>query len=100
MTEFGPGPEMMGKMNGVEVCKILRNNKNLNDTLITFLTARNEDFSEIAGLDAGADDYIFKPIKPKVFALFSGVDISASTVVAVATVPPLIPSINLAPKSK
>ena len=40
------------------------------------------------------------PIKPKVFALFSGVDISASTVVAVATVPPLIPSINLAPKSK
>ena len=58
---------MMGKMNGVEVCKILRNNKNLNDTLITFLTARNEDFSEIAGLDAGADDYIFKPIKPKVF---------------------------------
>jgi len=58
---------MMGKMNGVEVCKILRNNENLNDTLITFLTARNEDFSEIAGFDAGADDYIFKPIKPKVF---------------------------------
>lgn len=58
---------MMGGMNGVEVCKMLRKKENLKDTLIVFLTARNEEFSEIAGFDAGADDYIFKPIKPKVF---------------------------------
>ena len=58
---------MMGGMNGVETCNFLRRNENLKDTLIVFLTARNEDFSEIAGFEAGADDYIYKPIKPKVF---------------------------------
>ncbi len=58
---------MMGGMNGVEMCEILRKNQNLKDTLIVFLTARNEDYSEIAGFQAGADDYIYKPIKPKVF---------------------------------
>ena len=58
---------MMGGMNGVETCEILRKNQNLKDTLIVFLTARNEDYSEIAGFEAGADDYIYKPIKPKVF---------------------------------
>ena len=41
--------------------------ENLKDTLIVFLTARNEDFSEIAAFEAGADDYIYKPIKPRVF---------------------------------
>ena len=58
---------MMGGMNGVQTCEKLRKNENLKDTLIVFLTARNEDFSEIAGFEAGADDYIYKPIKPKVF---------------------------------
>jgi len=58
---------MMGGMNGVEVCLALRKKEKLKDTLIVFLTARNEDFSEIAGFEAGADDYIYKPIKPKVF---------------------------------
>tara|TARA_B100000579_G_scaffold437976_1_gene470445 strand:+ start:104 stop:766 length:663 start_codon:yes stop_codon:yes gene_type:complete len=58
---------MMGGMNGIETCEILRKNQNLKDTLIVFLTARNEDYSEIAGFEAGADDYIYKPIKPKVF---------------------------------
>ncbi len=58
---------MMGGINGVETCKVLRKKENLKDTIIVFLTARNEDFSEIAGFEAGADDYIYKPIKPKVF---------------------------------
>ena len=58
---------MMGGINGVEVCQRLRKKEDLKDTLIVFLTARNEDFSEIAGFDAGADDYIYKPIRPKVF---------------------------------
>ena len=58
---------MMGGMNGIETCEMLRKNQNLKDTLIVFLTARNEDYSEIAGFEAGADDYIYKPIKPKVF---------------------------------
>ena len=58
---------MMGGMNGVDTCVALRKKEKLKDTLIVFLTARNEDFSEIAGFEAGADDYIYKPIKPKVF---------------------------------
>ena len=58
---------MMGAMNGIETCEKLRKKTKLQDTLIVFLTARNEDFSEIAGFEAGADDYIYKPIKPKVF---------------------------------
>ena len=58
---------MMGSMNGIETCTKLRRKTKLKDTLVVFLTARNEDFSEIAGFEAGADDYIYKPIKPKVF---------------------------------
>ena len=58
---------MMGGINGIETCRLLRKKENLKDTLIVFLTARNEDFSEIAAFDAGADDYIYKPIKPRVF---------------------------------
>ena len=58
---------MMGGINGIETCHLLRKKENLKDTLIVFLTARNEDFSEIAAFEAGADDYIYKPIKPKVF---------------------------------
>jgi two-component system, OmpR family, alkaline phosphatase synthesis response regulator PhoP len=57
---------MMPDMDGVETCVKIRENPKLNSTLITFLTARNEDYTQIAGFDAGADDYITKPIKPRV----------------------------------
>lgn len=57
---------MMPEMDGIEVCEALRANKKTQNTLICFLTARSEDYSQIAGLDAGADDYVSKPIKPRV----------------------------------
>ena len=56
---------MMPIMDGVEVCSELRKLPELKQTIITFLTARHEDYSQIAGFDAGADDYISNPIKPK-----------------------------------
>ncbi|MBK9174846.1 MAG: response regulator transcription factor [Flavobacteriales bacterium] len=58
---------MMPGMDGVEVCNQLRQLPEFKRTLITFLTARSEDYSQIAGFDAGADDYITKPVRPKVF---------------------------------
>ncbi|MCC6540799.1 MAG: response regulator transcription factor [Flavobacteriales bacterium] len=58
---------MMPGMDGVEVCAQLRQQPEFKDTVITFLTARSEDYSQIAGLEAGADDYIAKPVRPKVF---------------------------------
>lgn len=57
---------MMPEMDGMETCYQLRNIPALKDTLIAFLTARGEDYSQIAGFDAGADDYITKPVKPRV----------------------------------
>jgi two-component system alkaline phosphatase synthesis response regulator PhoP len=57
---------MMPEMDGMEACEIIRRTPELSNTIITFLTARNEDYSQVAGFDAGADDYITKPIKPKV----------------------------------
>ena len=57
---------MMPEMDGIETCEELRKIPSLHDTLIAFLTARSEDYSQIAGFEAGADDYIAKPIKPKV----------------------------------
>lgn len=57
---------MMPEMDGIEACEILRKTSGLENTVITFLTARGEDYSQVAGFDAGADDYITKPIKPKV----------------------------------
>ncbi len=57
---------MMPEMDGIETCIQLRENKDLKNTIIAFLTARNEDYSQIAGFDAGADDYINKPVKPRV----------------------------------
>jgi len=57
---------MMPKMDGIEACEQLRKLPELSNTIITFLTARSEDYSQVAGFDAGADDYITKPIKPKV----------------------------------
>jgi len=57
---------MMPGMDGIEVCENLKSDETLNDILICFLTARSEDYSQIAGLEAGGDDYVTKPIKPKV----------------------------------
>ena len=57
---------MMPEMDGIEACEKLRGIPDLSNTIITFLTARGEDYSQVAGFDAGADDYITKPIKPKV----------------------------------
>ncbi|MBT6882365.1 response regulator transcription factor [bacterium] len=57
---------MMPEMDGIEACEKIRAIKSLENTLIAFLTARNEDYSQVAGFEAGADDYITKPIKPKV----------------------------------
>ena len=57
---------MMPEMDGIETCNELRKIDSLQDTVITFLTARGEDYSQIVGFEAGADDYIVKPIKPKV----------------------------------
>ena len=56
---------MMPVMDGVEACEKLRAIPHLSETVITFLTARGEDYSQVAGFEAGADDYITKPIKPK-----------------------------------
>lgn len=58
---------MMPGMDGVEVCNQLRAMPEFKHTLIAFLTARTEDYSQIAGFEAGADDYISKPVRPKVF---------------------------------
>ena len=57
---------MMPKMDGIEACEQMRSDSRLNDTIIMFLTARGEDYSYVAAFDAGADDYVTKPIKPKV----------------------------------
>lgn len=57
---------MMPKMDGVELCRLIRSDDNLKNTLITFLTAREEEYSQIAALDVGGDDYITKPIRPRV----------------------------------
>ncbi len=57
---------MMPEMDGIEACEQIRKLPDLQNTIITFLTARGEDYSQVAGFDAGADDYITKPIRPKV----------------------------------
>ncbi len=57
---------MMPEMDGIEACETIRGTAGLENTIIVFLTARGEDYSQVAGFDAGADDYITKPIKPKV----------------------------------
>ena len=57
---------MMPKMDGVETCEKIRDDQKFNDTIIMFLSARGEDFSQLAAYEAGADDYITKPIKPKI----------------------------------
>ncbi len=70
VTEFVPDlilqDVMMAEMDGMELCAFYRQQPALNHTVIAFLTARGEDYSQIAGFEAGADDYITKPIKTKV----------------------------------
>jgi two-component system alkaline phosphatase synthesis response regulator PhoP len=56
---------MMPEMDGMEACENIRKIPELSNVIIAFLTARSEDYSQVAGFDAGADDYITKPIKPK-----------------------------------
>lgn len=58
---------MMPGMDGVELCQRLRENETFDNTVIAFLTARSEDFTQISALEAGGDDFIMKPIKPNVF---------------------------------
>jgi two-component system alkaline phosphatase synthesis response regulator PhoP len=58
---------MMPRMDGVEVCRQIRNQPEMGNPLIVFLTARDEDYSQIAALEVGGDDYITKPIRPRVF---------------------------------
>ena len=57
---------MMPKMDGIETCEKIRSQDKFNDTLIMFLTARGEDYSHVAAYEAGADDYVTKPVKPKI----------------------------------
>jgi two-component system alkaline phosphatase synthesis response regulator PhoP len=58
---------MMPRMDGFEVCKVMRKDPKFDNTIITFLTAKDEDFSQIAALDLGGDDFITKPVSPRVF---------------------------------
>ncbi len=58
---------MMPGMDGIEACRRIRQESTLDQCMVLFLTARDEDFTQIAGFDVGADDYINKPIKPRVF---------------------------------
>ena len=57
---------MMPEMDGMETCEKIRSSEKLKNVLVVFFTARGEDYSQVAGFDAGADDYITKPIKPRV----------------------------------
>ena len=57
---------MMPNMDGIEACEKLRADQKFNDTIIMFLTARGEDYSHVAAYEAGADDYVTKPVKPKI----------------------------------
>ncbi len=68
--QFGPDliilDIMMPGMDGIEVCTLLRENKDLKNTLIVFLTARSESFTQVSALESGGDDFITKPVKPNV----------------------------------
>ena len=56
---------MMPKMDGIETCQVIRKDLNITQPIIAFLTSRSEDYSQIAGFEAGGDDYITKPIRPR-----------------------------------
>ena len=57
---------MMPEMDGIQACSQLKEISSLSNTIIIFLSARNEDFTQIAAFDAGGDDYVSKPVKPKI----------------------------------
>jgi two-component system alkaline phosphatase synthesis response regulator PhoP len=57
---------MMPNLDGIETCELMRQDDRFQDTIVMFLTARGEDYSYVAAFDAGADDYVTKPVKPKV----------------------------------
>lgn len=57
---------MMPEMDGIEACRQIKRKTELHDTYVVFLTARGEEYSEVAGFEAGADDYITKPVKPRI----------------------------------
>ena len=57
---------MMPEMDGIEACRLIRETPSLNNSRIIFLSARNEDYTQLSAFDAGADDYISKPVKPKI----------------------------------
>ena len=57
---------MMPEMDGIEACRLIREIPSLNDSRIIFLSARNEDYTQLSAFDSGADDYISKPVKPKI----------------------------------
>lgn len=84
---------MMPEMDGIETCREMRHIPSLNKSIITFFTARNEDYSQIAGFEAGADDYITKPIKPRV--LTSKVNALLRRHIDTSTVPSLYKVGNL-----
>ena len=83
---------MMPVMDGIETCRHIREIFELRNTLIAFLSARNEEYSQIAGFDVGADDYITKPVKPRV--LISRVKALLRRTNGVNETP-IIPSINV-----
>ena len=56
---------MMPEMDGIEACRIIRNDQIIHEPIVVFLTSRSEDYSQIAAFDAGGDDYISKPINPR-----------------------------------
>jgi len=72
ISEFKPAivilDIMIPEIDGIELCHIIRANKNINQPIIVFLTARSEDYTQIAGFEAGADDYITKPIRPRLLS--------------------------------
>lgn len=85
---------MMPIMDGVETCERLRMDDRFKDTLIMFLSARGEDYSQVAAFESGADDYVTKPIKPRILISkvkamlrrFSGKEITASIVIGDLTI--------------
>jgi two-component system alkaline phosphatase synthesis response regulator PhoP len=77
---------MMPEMDGIVACEELRKMPELNRTVIAFLTARGEDYSQVAGFEAGADDYITKPVRPKVLVSRVKALLKRSSDIAVAAV--------------
>lgn len=86
---------MMPEMDGIETCEHIRNIPELSEVLVCFLTARGEDYSQIAGFEAGADDYITKPVKPKVFISKIKALLKRSHKIAAPTEEPIISIGNL-----